>query len=219
MIVHNCKQGSQEWSALRRGIPTASEFDRLISPLGKIRTGEKVDQFLYEKLAEKTVGWTKEFGGTYEMDQGHVLESVALPWYEFSHDVKLNRVGFCTTDDGLVGCSPDALIGEYGGLEVKSPQPPKHLAYLAAGVIPPEYVAQVQGCLWVTKRDWWKFVSYSHLFPALEVHVEPDPEFQAALGDALNAFYDKFHPAYARIKAMQDEQNAAKAAACSGGRD
>ena len=39
MKILNCEQGSLEWFEARAGIPTASEFSCLVTPLWKIRTG------------------------------------------------------------------------------------------------------------------------------------------------------------------------------------
>jgi hypothetical protein len=32
MKIHNCTQGTEEWRKLRAGIPTASEFHKIITP-------------------------------------------------------------------------------------------------------------------------------------------------------------------------------------------
>ncbi len=40
MKIVDCKQGSPEWLAARLGVVTASEVGALVSPLGKVRTGE-----------------------------------------------------------------------------------------------------------------------------------------------------------------------------------
>ena len=34
MIIHEVEQGSGDWLKLRLGIPTASEFDKIITPTG-----------------------------------------------------------------------------------------------------------------------------------------------------------------------------------------
>jgi hypothetical protein len=200
-----CKQGSTEWSQARVGIPTASEFDAIITPLGKPRTSEGRQTYLLEKVAERLLGYPRDTGSSYDMTQGSIIETIARPWYEFQYDVKVQQVGLCTTDDGRVGCSPDGLLGDDGGIEIKSPSAHVHLSYLLAGVVPPQYVAQVQGCLWVTGRAWWQFVSYSRFFPPLVLRIEPDPAFQAALGKALAAFLVDFDAALAKIRAMMPE--------------
>jgi hypothetical protein len=202
MKIHNCEQGSAEWHALRCGIPTASEFGKLITPLGKPRKGEGRESYILEKLADKLMGYSKDSLNAFAVDQGQIVEKIARPWYECLYDVKVQQVGFCTTNDSRIGCSPDGLIGEDGGIEIKSPQPPAHLEYLLAGVVPPDYVAQVQGSLFVTGRKWWKFVSFSRHFPALVLHVEPIPAFQDALREALAQFTADFDDKLARIQEL-----------------
>jgi len=197
-----CKQGSTEWSQARVGIPTASEFDALITPLGKPRTSEGRETYLLQKVAEKIMGYPRDTGGSYSMEQGSIIETIARPWYEFTYDTPITQVGLCLTDDGRVGCSPDGLIGEDGGIEIKSPEPHTHLKYLLGGVVPPQYVAQVQGSLWVTGRAYWQFVSFSRFFPALVLRVEPDAAFQAAMGKALAQFLSDFDTALSKVQAL-----------------
>ena len=40
MKIIPCEQNTPEWQAARCGIPTASEIDSLVTPLGKLRSGE-----------------------------------------------------------------------------------------------------------------------------------------------------------------------------------
>ena len=72
-----------------------------------------------------------------------------------------------------VGCSPDGLVGEDGGIEGKCPNPATHPSYLELVDTPPsEYRWQVQGSMLVTGRPWWDFVSYHPDFPdELQLHV------------------------------------------------
>jgi hypothetical protein len=205
MKIHNCEQGSEAWLTLRLGIPTASEFDAIISPLWKQRTGEGVKTYLCRKIVEKVCRHIDEdFGGSFSMEQGHILEHEARPWFEFAHDLKIEKVGFCTTDDGRIGCSPDGLIGEDGGIEIKCPLPHTHLKYLMAGTLPPEYAAQVHGSMYVTGRSWWRFLSYSRQFPPLLLRVERDEKVQQAIGEALDAFLKDFDAQMERLSQLSN---------------
>ena len=186
----------------RTGVVTASEADALLTPEFAIRKGEGVQTYLYEKLAEKRFGFKQDAPSTWAMDQGNVVEKIALPWYEFAHDVTIDRVGFCVSDDGRIGCSPDGLIGEDGGVECKAPQPPKHLEYLLKGEVPKAYRVQVQFSLYVTGRKWWKFLSYHPYLPPLLVHVEPDPVAQEAINTALVSFFAQFDAAHAKLQTI-----------------
>jgi hypothetical protein len=178
-----------------------------------MKTGQGPATYLYKKICEKALGFSSDQGGSWEMGQGSILEHEAVPWFEFTQEIKVERVGFCTTDDGRVGASPDGLIGEDGGIEIKCPQPEAHLRYLLEGELPKEYAAQVHGCMYVTGRKWWKFVSYSRQFPALVVHVERDDAIQASIRLALSNFLQKFDHKLGCITEMKDAEIAGKKAA------
>ena len=207
MKIHNVEQGSEQWRTLRAGVVTASEFDSLVTPEWKIRTGEGVKSYLYQKLCERFIGTAalSDFSN-FAVDQGALMEHEAVPLYEFEQNVEVQKVGFITTDDGLVGCSPDGLIGDKGGLEVKCPQPKTHLRYLDEGVVPKEYIAQIYLSLFVTGRDWWDFLSYSRQFPKLLVRVQRDEAIQEIIASALKPFLAKLGEAHARISKLKQSQ-------------
>jgi hypothetical protein len=211
MKVFNCPQGSGEWKSLRLGIPTASEFDSIMTPEFKLRTGQTPETYLYKKLCEKLLGFSPDIDA-FAIEQGVILEKEARPYYEFTFNTPVQLVGFCTTDDGRVGCSPDGLIGEDGGIEIKCPQPHTHLRYLLEGGLPKDYMAQVHGSMYVTGRPYWMFMSYSRQFQPLLIRVERDERIQSMIHQALEAFLDKFEDKYATIKAARDADNAIKEA-------
>jgi YqaJ-like viral recombinase domain len=204
MKIVECAQGSTEWFLARCGVLTASEVDALITPAGKIKAGAAVETYLYEKLAEKVMGFPEVTAASWAMDQGKILETMALPWLEFDRGVKVRRVGFCVSDDGRIGCSPDGLIGEDCGVEIKSPQPAQHVRYLLEGVVPEKYVPQIQMSMHVTGRPHWWFVSYSKDMPCLLVDVPRDPVFQASLKKALDGFLDEFDQKLAHLRKLID---------------
>lgn len=206
MKTHDVKQGSPEWLSARLGLATASEMDALVSPAGKIRTGQGPETYLYRKVAEHVLGFPLKDFGSFAMEQGSILENEARPWYSFSRDVEVKTPGFCTTDDGLLGASPDGLVGEDGGLEIKCMQPENALRVLMENAVPDEYVIQVQTSLLVTGRAWWDFLSYSRQFPAVVIRVTPDAKLQAAIREAHAAFMLKFNAAVAKVTALRAEQ-------------
>lgn len=199
MKIHDCKQGSTEWHALRCAIPTASEFSELVTPKWKVKEGDGPRSYTFSKLAAKVLGYAPESVNTFSMGQGTLLESEALPFVKFNYGIDARAVGFCTTDDGRAGCSPDGLIGDESGIEIKCPAPHTHLEYLADGVLPSHYAAQVQGCMFVTGRDNWRFLSYSRFFPPLLITVHRDPKAQEAIATALDLFWDRFTAAEAKL--------------------
>jgi len=164
MIIVDVEQGSPEWHQARLGIPTASDFKRLVTPTGKPST--QINGYVNELVAESLMG--KKLSGveTFDMQRGTQLEPQARAWYEFHTDQIVNEVGFVLRDDRQVGCSPDGLT-EFSGLEIKCPKADKQIGHLLLGGLPPEYMPQIQGCLWICERDKWDFVSYHEELPGV----------------------------------------------------
>lgn len=188
MKIHNeYAQNSVEWIWARCGVVTASELDNIVTGLFKVRTGEMVNSYLARKVAETWSGPLPSFGA-FSAEQGSMLEGEANRAYTMETGQEITTVGFITTDDGRVGCSPDGLIGDDCGIEIKSPNADTHVKYLLNGELPPQYAPQVQGSMYVTGYDHWKFMSYRRHFPPLILTVKRDEEAQEAIAKAIAVF-------------------------------
>lgn len=198
---HNCIQGELDWLRLRLGKPTASEFSKIMTPFLVKSEGEVAHKYLCEKLAEKILGHALPggFEGTHDTEQGDILEAEARGWFGIERDCEVRQIGFVTSDDGRCGCSPDGLIGEDAGLELKCPLAQTHIRYLLAATVPKEYAAQVHGSLYVTGRKRWYFLSYRRGFPKLVVTVERDEAIMRKIGAALSSFYSDFDSALKKL--------------------
>jgi hypothetical protein len=192
------QQGSVEWMLARSGIPTASEFDSLVTPDFKVRTGDMPKTYLAKKLAEAWQGGPLLGFNVFDMEQGQILEDEAVPWFELEHGVQIDRVGLVMTDDGRIGCSPDGLLPG-GGIEIKCPKPETHVRYLLDGKLPKDYAAQVHGAMFVTGLHSWTFLSYRRHFPKFVIIVKRDEEIQKALGEALDEFLLRFDEGMKRL--------------------
>lgn len=197
------EQGSPEWHAKRLGKVTASRFaDVLTQPRAKAAK-ERGDvsatarSYMLDLLAEK---WTLKPQGPPEnaaMRHGTQMEPSAVAMYEAVTGCTCQAVGFVdhATEKGI-GCSPDRLIGEDGGLEIKCPMNARiHLEYYLGGVVPKDHIAQVQGGLWITGRKWWDFASYHEdiqdtKLALFVVRVYRDEDYIAELSDRVVAFRD-----------------------------
>lgn len=195
-------QGSPEWLALRLGRPTASEFDSLLTPKLAVKTGDAVQTFINKKVAEKLLGVRPGFS-SWETEQGQILEDEARRRIVFEYDLQVRNVGFVVGEDGRCGCSPDGLIGDDSGLEIKCPAAHTHIAYLRAGVLPSEYAPQVHGSLYVTGRKEWRFFSYHRGLPALSLVVKRDEAIMENIGKALAGFYQQFDAALVHVQALK----------------
>jgi hypothetical protein len=189
MKIHDAMiQGSLEWNLIRAGKVTASELDRLVSPLGKVRTGDGVKTYLMEKVAERWTHGPLPTTNFWDGDQGQFLEDFARPAFTLETGLDVRQVGFIESDDGRMGCSPDGLIGDDCGLEIKCPHLETHVRYLLDGKLSEDYILQVQGSLYVTGFKTWKFFSFRRGLPPLILTVEPDPKIQDAIADAMEKF-------------------------------
>ena len=190
MIEVECDQGTAEWFAARLGLPTASQFHRIITPKTHKPSGAQ-DKYADELLAEWLLGQPLETDLAGFAERGGALEQEAVAFYEATRDVDTTIVGFCRHDDVPAGCSPDRLIGDDGGLEMKCPSAAVHVGYLRAAMRGPQvndYYCQVQGALWVTGRQWWDFHSYNPQLPPALVRYTRDDVFIAKLDKTVRQF-------------------------------
>jgi len=176
-------QRTDEWFKARLGVPTASSFHRIITPTGKSASGAPA--YIDELIAEKLTGKGIEVPVTYAMQRGTDLEPKARENYEFIKDCEVTDVSLCLHDNVEAGASPDGLIGEDGLLEIKCPLAHTHVGYLREGVLPPKYIPQVQGQLWVTGRQWCDFVSYHPELKIMIVRVERDDSYIFTLANLV----------------------------------
>lgn len=200
MKIHDCAQGELEWLKLRVGKVTASELDNLLSPTFEIRKGEMPKTYLYTKTAEAWRGQPLPGFSSHATEQGQMLEDEARKWFAFSTEHQVKNVGFVETDNGHFGCSPDALLDEDGGLELKCPEPTNHVRYLLDGTLPKDYACQVHGSMFATGRPWWKFVSYRRGFPAFVLRVERDEAICAKIAEVVAQFAGQLSDALAKLK-------------------
>lgn len=186
MQVFTCDQGSDEWFAARAGIPTASEFHTVMA-VGK-QGGKSLTRVDYlNKLAgEILTGEPMSSYSNGDMERGKLMEDEARDLYAFQTGTELQRVGFIRNGDK--GVSPDSLIGDKGGLEIKSAAAHVQIKRLLADELPSEHRAQVQGGMWVAEREWWDFISYCPKLPLFIKRVYRDDAYIKSLALAVELF-------------------------------
>lgn len=200
-IYHPVAQREEDWLKLRLGRVTASELANIVTPEFAIRKGEMPHTYMCAKIAEAWRGAPLPGFSSHATEQGMLLEEEARKWYCFEFDnERVHNIGFVEHDGGRCGCSPDALIDEDGGLELKCCEPTNHVKYLLKGELPKEYAPQVHMSLYVTGRDWWKFVSYRRGFPAFVLKVYRDEEIIEHIDAALKHFFLSYDNAMQTLK-------------------
>lgn len=187
ILLNEFQQGSAEWVRVRLGIPTASQFDRIITPTGK--PSSAVDKYAHELIAEQLLGEPLKDASSGFMERGTLNEERAASYYELQRDVDTVPVGFIMRDDRRAGASPDRLVGEDGLLEIKVPAANTHIGYLLddKGI---GYKCQVQGQLWIAERAWCDTLSWHPTFPPALVRQHRDEAFIKVLAAGVEQFCD-----------------------------
>lgn len=196
-------QGSAHWLAARLGIPTASEFSRIVTPTGK--PSSQAERYIHDLVGEYFSGEVDtDLSNIPAIERGKALEPEAFSFYAFHRDIDPQKVALVYRDETrMIACSPDGLIGDNGGLELKCPEKlGKHLFWLSQNKVPREHIPQVQSSMWVTGRDWWDFMSYYPAQPPLVVRVEPDEMWHAALDEIMPKFVAELLEARERLAEM-----------------
>lgn len=192
-------QGSEEWDNLRRPRATASNAKKIITAAkGLLSTSAKdyAIALAAQSFYDSDPNPPPRFIGNAHTDNGNEREPLAREAFSALTGLAVETLGFCTTDDGLFGCSPDMVIsGAERGGEIKCPMLETHCGYLLAGVLPDDYRPQVHFSLAVTGWQSWDFVSFFPDLPLLHVEVRRD-----AYTDAVLRAMDDFRILYAEAK-------------------
>ena len=184
MIIHDCKQYSEEWWNLRRGVPTASRANEIVTPKkGDLST--QVRALINSMIAEALEVQSDPMEATEWMLRGTELEPEARSMFEAEKDVDVVEVGFISNRFGdkgeaVMGCSPDGLVHPFtnrggkptaqAGFEVKCPKAETQIGYVLGGGLPEYYKPQVHMSMAVTGITKWWFMSYH---PNLEPLIVP----------------------------------------------
>ena len=199
MIIWEGEQGSEEWLKARLGIPTASEFDKIMTTKGAISTQRQ--KLIYRLAGERLTGIVPTNYASAAMQRGTELEPEARAFFELITGHRVDLVGLCYKDEKRdTGCSPDGLIGEDEGVEIKCPNVETHIEYMVKGVLPTAYLQQVQGSLFVTGRKRWHFFSYYPSMKPFHLIVERDELWIAQFSKILADFNKELDETYKQLK-------------------
>jgi hypothetical protein len=195
-------QYSEAYDRLKLGIPTSSNFHKIVTPQGK--PSRQWREYACVLIAERILQRKIEFYNSPAMERGLIVEAEAVDWYEFDQDVTTQRVGFITDDDHTMGCSPDRLVGGDGLLEIKAPLPHTQVEYWISGEVNERFRPQLQGQLYISQRSWVDIVCWHDVLPKLVKRVEPDEKFIKGLDHELQIFNFFIESVMEKIRAMYE---------------
>lgn len=200
-VISENPQGSDEWLNDRAGVVTTSMFNAVMAGgEGKTRTAYML-KLANERLTGRCI--SDGFKSKY-MERGNEIEDQGRATYEIRTGNTTRQVGLIYLDDQRrVGASVDSLVTvpklrayerKYGNHEIKCPAIHTHSEYLlgclAQGNLPPVYVKQVQGQMWVTDRAWCDFSTFhpeAHV-PLKTIRVHRDEKVISEIQTAVSQF-------------------------------
>jgi len=173
-------QGSEAWHQIRAGRFGASRAALwLVNGKRPDKIGATALAYITEKAAYHI---SREVPDSYlspAMERGLDLEPLARRAYEDHTFEIVDECGYVSAGE-YIGISPDGLVGDDGGVEIKCLAAKNHLGLINGDPIPNKYRAQCQYSLWVTGRAYWDNVYYHPSFGAkslLTYRIEPDAEY------------------------------------------
>ena len=202
-IFDQLEQGTPEWLQARAGILTASTIGQLITAKTiKPAMNDRSRGLCQTLIAERITGHVEPVFPNRAMTRGTLLEPTARRIYASETRQYVTEVGFARldTDTYTLGSSPDGLVGETGGIEIKSPSAKVHVATVLSGAIPDYNRAQVQAFLHVTGREWCDFISYLPGEPLFIIRDYPDQRWQNTIQSAAEQFEETARNAVARYE-------------------
>lgn len=157
IAIADAQQGSTMWQILKLGVISASNVNKAVAKAGS----ETRNTYLAELCAQICTGTFDELNSKY-LEWGHFHEDAARSYYEFSTGNEVKQLPFVFKDDSFrMGCSPDGIVNETKGVEIKCPFNAVHFVkFLVEDKIKTEYVWQYQYSLWVMDATHWDFVQY-----------------------------------------------------------
>nr|WP_163501345.1 lambda exonuclease family protein [Halomonas socia] len=202
MHILTLEQGTPEWHAARLGIVTMSELKTLlVKGKGPGGFGTGAISYMHQLIGERITGEPSDgFQGNAHTQRGHALEPIARELYQEATGLpRLEQVGIILNHG--VGYSPDCLVDSNGLAEIKTKLPKYQIELLLDGELPQEHVAQCQGGLWVSEREWIDFVSYWPGMPLFMKRAYRDEALIKTIAERVEAFYEEMERRMAQVMA------------------
>jgi len=198
-LLIDIPQRSESWFEAICGNVGASSIDKIITTKGE--PSKSRDDYMMALAAERITGKQEFTQPTQAMLNGIEREAEAKALFELAHGVEIQEIGLIYKDDRkLCHCSPDGLIDDNGGYEVKNPLAKTHVKYLLGGKLPTEYFCQVQFSLFVSEREYWFFMSHYPAMRPLMLKIERDEKWIEKCEAEIERFNQELDELVKKIK-------------------
>lgn len=180
-------QRSPEWEQLRKTHITGTTLK------GIMGTPRARQEMIYEVIANRlTIGVESDEDYENPMERGTRLEPDAIAEFEFATGKKVERVGFCESEENkAIAQSPDGYIADTNdaeAIEVKSMGGKNHVKLWLTNEVPDEYNWQVIQYFVVNdKLQKLYFVGYNPQIPVHPLHIIEVERDEAVINQAKEA--------------------------------
>src|SRR5688572_12257119 len=158
MLVITETQRDGSWLQARCGLATASRFKDIVAKTQAGKPKAERRNYMVELATERMTNQACSKFVNAAMTWGTDQEASAKIVYAQQMKVEVDEIGFCRHETIKAGASPDGLIDWDGLIEIKCPfQSAVHIETWLYGM-PDDHIAQIQGQLWITGRQWCDFV-------------------------------------------------------------
>lgn len=209
------EQRSVEWRMARVGFCTASKVYDVIAR-NKPKKGQEAGEYSAKRsnyfdtlVAERLTGKPQDWKEVRSLTERADLEPDARACYSFYTGNEVREAGFIKHPRiAFAGCSPDGLIGNAGGMEIKALDAARHRKLFGPtrDAVMLEYLPQVHFNMSCTGRLWWDFVGFNPNMPEalkLFVHRVPrDDEMIVMLDTAVIEFLAEIEAELAPLMAL-----------------
>ncbi|MCV0420108.1 MAG: YqaJ viral recombinase family protein [Microbacterium sp.] len=172
----------------------------LVNGKGEADFGVAAFTYMDQLIGERITGEAAELPFTTRATaRGHEFEVVARGLYEAREEVVTEQAAIIINHGA--GYSPDSLVGYDGLTEIKSKLPKFQVAVIINGEVPKEHVAQCQGGLWVSEREWIDFISYWPGMPMFVKRMHRDEAMIRKIAERVGTFYELMEARMDRVLA------------------
>lgn len=180
-------QRSPEWLRIRSGRIGASDLSKWMA-VSK-RDGKPLKARLDK---EREIAFEKAFGVPFSryvtsaMQDGIDNEDYVREQYSAQTGNPVHKAG--AFYDKWSVASPDGLVGDDGGIEIKWLQDSNWTLVVESGAPLPEHMYQIQGNLRLSGRKWWDYIAGNESTGRfIVIRVKRDEDMIASIGEAVKA--------------------------------
>ena len=169
---HEIQQNTEEWLSLRAGKVTASSCSTMMANISKGMEffSDTAKEYAHKLAVERLTGKPiLDLFTSVHLERGHEEEPIAREMYEELSFNTVENGAFYTSDDcPLLGASPDGVVNDNKGIEIKSVIYKAMRKILKRDSYPTEYKWQLAHQFLVCGFDSIDFIAYCSQYP--EVH-------------------------------------------------